>query len=226
MEYVTNFLKAHAEPQYAAFASSLMNDTIRVAGVRLPYLRKFARELVKNNLWKPLWEEEPDGLFETLLLKGLVMAEAKMTDEERWDYIERYVDQLTNWSLCDSVCTSLRFVRRNPEAAWKRLEPYWQSDREFAQRFAVVMLLDHFLTPEYKDRVLKVLISMRPEGYYARIAVAWALSMAFVSFPEQVYGLLQEELLPAEVQSMTLRKIVESRRVSASWKDRIRSLRR
>lgn len=225
IEQIISFLEKHAEPEYAAFSASLLNDTITVRGVRLPLLRKFARQLVKEGVWLRLWEEDTDRSFEMILLKGLTLAGAKLPEEERWEYIARYVPLITNWALCDSVCTSLRFVRREPESAWQRLQPYWLSDREFAQRFAVVMLLDHFLTSDYIERVLEVLTSLQPAGYYAAVAVAWALSVAFVDFPERVYALLQSGCLSDEMQRMTLRKIIESRRVSDSWKECIRALR-
>lgn len=227
MEWIHDFLQSHAEPEYAVFSASLMQDpTVRVLGVRLPLLRRLAREIVKKNLWREFWEEDSEGVFELILLKGLAMAGARMSDGERWQYVERYVGLLTNWSLCDSVCTSLHFVRREPEESWKRLAPYWQSDEEFRQRFGVVMLLDHYILPEYADRVLEALVRVRPAGYYAGMAVAWALSVCFVPYPEKVHELLQGDALLPEVRAMTLRKIVESRRVSPSWKERIRSLRR
>lgn len=225
MNAIKLFLEEHAEPKYAAFSASLLNDSIPVMGVRLPCLRKYARELVKNGSWRGLWENESEPCFEVVLLKGLTLAIAPLTDEERWGLIGRYVPMITNWALCDSVCTSLRFVRRQPEDAWNRLQGYWQSEDEFAQRFGIVMLLDHFLTEEYKDRTLAVWASVRPAGYYAGVAVAWALSVAFVSFPEQVYEMLQKGALQKEVLQMTLRKIIESRRVSPLWKEQIRSLR-
>lgn len=225
MDAIKLFLEGHAEPKYAAFSASLLNDSIPVMGVRLPCLRKYARELAENGSWHRLWEDESDPIFEMVLLKGLTLATAPLTDEERWNFIDRYVPMITNWALCDSVCTSLRFVRRRPEDAWYRLQGYWLSENEFAQRFGIVMLLDHFLTEEYKDRTLAALVSVRPVGYYASVAVAWALSVAFVSFPEQVYEILRKGILQNDVLQMTLRKIIESRRVSLVWKERIRTLR-
>lgn len=225
MDSIKMFLEEHAEPEYAVFSASLLNDSIPVMGVRLPCLRKYVRELVKNDSWRSLWEKENERIFEVVLLKGLALATASLTDEERWEYIDRYVPMITNWALCDSVCTSLRFVRRRPEEAWDRLQQYWQSEDEFAQRFGVVMLLDHFLTDDYKERTLSALVSVRPAGYYASVAVAWALSVAFVSFPEQVYEMLQSGVLQKDIWQMTLRKIIESRRVSPLWKERIRQLR-
>lgn len=225
MDAIKLFLEEHAEPKYAAFSASLLNDSIPVMGVRLPCLRKYVRELIKNDSWRCLWEEECESVFELILLKGLAVAGAPMTDAERWGYIDRYIPQITNWALCDSVCASLRFVRRHPEVAWNRLQRYLLSENEFGQRFGIVMLLDHFLTEEYADQTLAVLASVRPVGYYAEIAVAWALSVAFVSFPEQVYEILQGGELQKNVLQMTLRKIIESRRVSLSWKEKIRILR-
>lgn len=225
MNAIKLFLEGHAEPKYAAFSASLLNDSVPVMGVRLPYLRKYARELVKSGRWRDLWENESDRIFEVILLKGLTLAIAPLTDDERWGFVDRYVPMITNWALCDSVCTSLRFVRHQPEISWQRLQKYCFSNKEFTQRFGVVMLLDHFLTNDFKDRSLAVFCSVHPAGYYAEVAIAWALSVAFVSFPEQVYELLQGGGLQKGILQMTLRKIIESRRVSPEWKYQIRRLR-
>lgn len=226
MEWIRDFLQRHAESEYAAFSASLMQDpTVQVWGVRLPLLRQLAREIVKKDLWRYLWQADSERVFELILLKGLVVAGACMPDEERWQYVESYVGLISNWSLCDSICTSLRFVRQAPERSWDRLMPYWQSDEEFRQRFGVVMLLDHYIFPEYIGRVLKALATVRPAGYYASMAVAWALSVCFVNFPEMVYEKLRTGVFAEEVCTMTFRKIIDSRRVPPFWKERIRGLR-
>lgn len=46
------------------------------------------------------------------------------------------------------------------------------------------MLLDFYITDEYIKRVLKLIDSIKQEGYYVKMAIAWALSVAYVKYPE------------------------------------------
>lgn len=81
-----------------------------------------------------------------------------------------------------------------------------------------------FLTDEYIGRVLQELAAVRHEGYYVKMAVAWALSKCYVKFPEQTLPLLSAEHLDHETLK-SLSKIIESRQISSVQRDMFRRLR-
>lgn len=56
-EAVRAFLFEHAEEQYRNFSKSLTPGNVNMLGVRLPVLRKKAKELAKGN-WRKEWETE------------------------------------------------------------------------------------------------------------------------------------------------------------------------
>ena len=88
-----------------------------------------------------------------------------------------------------------------------------------------VMLLDHFLCPEWIGRVLPALCGVRQPGYYAQMAVAWALSVCYVKFPEETLPWLRPETLEPGTLRKTLQKILESRRLDEAGRETIRRLR-
>jgi hypothetical protein len=55
---------------------------------------------------------------------------------ERLEHIRWFVRKIDSWSLCDSFCTSLNFVKSQKERVFAFLQPYLVSDREFEQRDA------------------------------------------------------------------------------------------
>ena len=59
------------------------------------------------------------------------------------------------------------------------LMQYRASESEFEQRVVAVMLMDHFLVPEYIGRVLAVYNSLKHEGYYCKMGVAWGIATAY-----------------------------------------------
>ena len=59
-----------------------------------------------------------------------------------------------------------------------------------------------------------------------RMAVAWAISVCFVKFPDETMRYLRESRLDADTYNKALRKIVESDRVDGNAKTVIRSMKR
>ena len=88
------------------------------------------------------------------------------------------------------------------------------------------MLLDHLITGDYIGRVLEALDSMSPAGYYAQMAIAWAVSIAYVKFPEETGSYLRRCRLDDFTYNKALQKAVESRRVSDEDKVRLRAMKR
>ena len=88
------------------------------------------------------------------------------------------------------------------------------------------MLLTHFITEERIETVLERLDTIRHEGYYVKMALAWALSVCFIKFPERTLRYLQNNRLDDETFNKALQKIIDSFRVDRKTKDVIRSLRR
>ena len=86
------------------------------------------------------------------------------------------------------------------------------------------MLMDHFLTDEWADRVLEAFVLVRPAGYYAAMAVGWALQAAFIRWPRRVFPLLSKAQVCEESRKMARKKLLESRRTPNEWRMRIKIL--
>ena len=83
-----------------------------------------------------------------------------------------------------------------------------------------------YVDEEYIGEVLSLLRAVRHEGYYVKMAVAWALSVCYVKFPGRTLPLLEGEAFDPQTRRMALQKIVESNRVDARTKAEIRALRK
>ena len=204
---------------------SLMPGARPVVGVRLPVLRALAKEIAKGD-WRTYLEEAVDDTFEEVMLQGYVTGAARMPFEEQMDRMTAYVRKINDWALCDSPCSGFKFVRKHREEVWAFLQPYLYSGEVFSQRFAVVMLLAHFVTDDFIDRVLEACAAVRPSGYYASMAVAWAVSVCFAKYPEKTRPLLAGGRLDDETQNKAIQKIVDSFRVAEWDKSWVRTLRR
>lgn len=227
-----------AEPEYARFAAGLLRKptekgpsgtAANLLGVRLPVLRKLAGRLAKQD-WRENLEalsahiqaakenDKADICFEEVMLWGFLTGQGKverdLTLQEQFAYIRSFVPYMDNWSLCDSFCAGLKFTREFPAQTWAFLQPYFGDGREYAVRFSVVMALTYFVTGEYVDSLFEVFDRIRHEGYYVKMAVAWAVSVCYVKFPEKTMHYLDNNRLDDFTYHKALRKITESRCVS------------
>lgn len=218
-------LLLQAEEGYRKFQSNLIPGEDKILGVRLPNLRKLAKEIAKGD-WREYLKAANDEYFEEILLQGLVIGYAKAEPEEILSCTARFVPKITNWAVCDSFCNGLKITQKHPELVWNFIQPYLKSDREFEIRFAVIMMLSFFIKDDYIDEVLRHLDQIRHEGYYVKMGVAWAVSVCFVKYPEKTMSYLKSSTLDNFTYNKSLQKILESYRVDSETKAVIRSMKR
>ena len=229
-------LKREAEEDYRVFSSRLLPGTGGILGVRLPKIRRLAKSCAKKydgksepslfDVYEKACQGGYDLLFEERLFWGMAIGYAKLEREEREKRLYAFLPLIDNWSVCDSCCITYKFMKEEPEVWWDFLKPLFHSDEEFIVRFALVCGLDFFIEKDYIKEFLFLLEGVRCEAYYAQMAQAWALSMCYVSFPEQTEKILTDGGLSDMVQNKTIQKIRESLQVEKESKDRIVRYRR
>jgi 3-methyladenine DNA glycosylase AlkD len=218
-------LRKHADEKYRKFSSGLLPDVENVLGVRLPVLRKLARELAKTD-WQENMSELSDDSFEEIMLQGMMIGCVKCSFDERLELIRRFILKIDNWSVCDSFCTGLKFAKKNQEEFFRFLKPYISSDKEYDQRFVAVILLNYYIDEEWLSRTVKALQEIQAREYYAKMAVAWAMAECYLHFPDEVMPILKKNKLDPEIQQKTLQKIIESRIITPETREEIRAMKK
>ena len=214
-----------ADEDYRKFQIKLCPNTENIVGVRLPLLRKLAQRIARGD-WRKYMETANGEYFEELMLQGMVIGSAKGDIEEVLGYVAGFIPKIDNWAVCDSFCGSLKITNKNRERVWEFIQHYLHSKEEFEIRFAVVMLIGYYIDEYYIDRVLKLLDGVRHDGYYVKMAVAWAVSICFIKFPEKTMEYLEYSNLDNFSYNKSLQKITESLRVDKETKQIIRSMKR
>lgn len=231
-----------AEPQYRDFSAKLLPEGENLLGVRLPKLRKYAKQIGK--LYGTIYldavllsELNKKEYMEEILLQGMVIGNLKAEHDEElasiFDYIRRYVPKIANWSTCDSFCAGLKVTKQYPEQMWDFLQAYLTAGQEFAIRFGIVMIINYYINEEYFDQLFPIFnaIGKRHHAYYVQMGLAWAISICYVHTPEETKCYLKDmrakpEVLDDFTYRMALRKIVESHCVSSEEKAMIRGMKR
>lgn len=208
------------DEEYKKFHSSLCPGVDTIIGVRVPILRKYAKELAKSN-WKENFAQIQNEYYEEIMLQGMIIGIAIKDIEELKEYLEEFIPKIDNWAVCDVCCGGLKLTQKNLKEMWKFLQKYLNSDKEFEVRFGIVMLLDYYINEEYIEKILKIFDETKHEGYYVKMAVAWAISICYIKFPQETEEYLKNNNLDEFTYRKSIQKIKESYRVSKDQKQKL-----
>ena len=216
-------------------------DDVRILGVHIPQLKKLAKELSRRpdaaDLIASFEAESVKGAlcFEEKLVWGLMINAIKATQDHKLTLLRAFIPVMDNWAVCDTICCNIKWIK-DKVSLWKYLQSYFDSDREFEVRFAVVMSMIFFLDAESFQKVTARLDSIdfsriqseflspkeanvtgqargvtkgeRP--YYVRMAVAWLLATALAKLPDYTRAYVNACNLPEDVIRLYKRKARES----------------
>lgn len=225
MENIRQKLFEMQDKKYQQFHSGLCPNVDDIIGVRIPELRKLAKQIAKENAQEYL-ELTQKKYYEERMLQGFIIGYMKSDLEERLKYLDQFVPVIDNWAICDCCCSTFKFTNKYPKEMWNYIQKYLSSNKEFELRFAIIMLMDYYLTEEYIDKVLKIYDNIQNEGYYVKMGVAWAISMAYVKFPEKTMKLLKNNHLDNFTYNKAIQKMIESYRIDEKTKQILKEMKR
>lgn len=211
-------LKDNSDEDYKSFNEGLIPGGIVSYGVRVPYLRKMAQRIARDT-WLSYLKMARDDSQEEKMLQGLVIGYAKCLFEEKLEYIRDFIPKIDNWAICDTVCSGLKDIKKNLPRFLEFLQPYMASDDEYRLRFAIVCLMDYYITDEYIDMTLDFMAGIQHEAYYVRMAAAWGLSVCFVKYRDRTIEYFTEnKIRDSWINNKAIQKIRESYRAAAEDK--------
>lgn len=215
-------LAALADEQYKKFHSGLCPGTENILGVRVPALRKFAKELYKTRGIAVL-QEIGNEFYEEILLQGMLIGFEK---EFRPDLILAFLPKIDNWAVCDIFCGGLKVTKKHKAEMLELIQNALKSDHIFTVRFGIVMLLSYYVEEEYLPLLFEAFDHARQDAYYVQMAVAWAVSVCLVKYFAETISYLEHCALDDFTFNKGLQKGIESYRLTKEQKDLLRSMKR
>lgn len=221
MKELREKLFAKQDLKYKEFHNSLCPNVDKIIGVRVPELRKIAKEIASQD-YEQFLKYVQDEYYEELLLQGLVIGYAKISIQETFKYLKKFVPKINSWAVCDTTCSNLKITKKYIKEMWDFLEQYISSKNEYEIRFALVMYLNYYLTDEYIDLIFKKIDKITNKEYYVQMAIAWLISFAYIKQKEKAEKYLQKNNLDTFTQNKSIQKICESFRVTDKDKELIK----
>lgn len=210
------------------FTETLHPGIGRVLGCRMPDLRLLAKAIARTD-WQDYLRSSGTQYMEERTLFGLVLGYIIPNDFKTYlQLVDDFTTRINSWSVCDAFTFAggLNYVDEHRRELWDYICGKARSDEEYTIRFGVVMSMRYFTDKEHLAAQLRLYESIHHEGYYARMAVAWAVAECFIRFPEETMPYLRHNRLDKFTHNKALQKITESFRVNDTVKQIIRQLKR
>ena len=215
-------LLSFEDKEYKTFHASLMPtinaDTI--IGVRVPVLRKYAKELYKSGEYRDFLNALPHRYYEENNLHAFIIS--LMPYEDFIVEIERFLPYVDNWATSDGL--KPRCIKGNEQGFVKRIYAWLSSDHEYTVRFGIGMLLSYYLDDAFKEEYLLKVSKIRSEKYYINMMIAWYFATALAKKYDATIPYLLEYKLPTWVHNKTIQKAIESFRISKEQKIFLKTL--
>lgn len=215
------------DEEYGKFQKKLCPETnLEIIGIRIPKLRNLAKELAEED-YKYYLNSIENKYFEEILLEGFIIGYCKVDIYKKLELIKEFVPKIDSWSITDTFCPTLKIKEKDLEKVWDFIMPYLKSNKEFEVRFAIIMMLDYYITDQYVDEVIECLDKVDNEGYYAKMAVAWTLAEIGIKYYDKLIKYLKgNNKLDTFTYNKTLQKLRESYRISSEQKEELKKMKR
>ena len=214
------YLYSIKDDEYRKFNEKIIK-TNNIIGVRLPILKKMAKEIskldyltfIKNNKHKN---------YEEIMLHGLVITYLKDYDVSI-ELFDDYINYIDSWATCDSVVLNYKIINKNLDKYFIKIKEYLKSCKPFIKRVGIVSLF-YYLNDKYIDEVLEMINYIKDDEYYVKMAIAWLISICLIKYYDKTLIFLKNCNLDDWTYNKSLQKAIESYRIKN--KDYLRSLKR
>ena len=224
-EHIINKLFELQDLKYRDFHSRLMPtvNPEKVIGVRTPDLRKLAKELKDDENTADFISSIPHKYYEEDNLHAFLIEQIKDYDDCIRE-INRFLPFVDNWATCDMMRPKI-FREHLPELLGE-IEKWIASGETYVVRFGIECLMCYYLDDFFCPEFPRIVASVCSDEYYVRMMQAWYFATALAKRFDEIVPYLEENRLDADVHNKTIRKAIESYRITDEQKSYLRSLKR
>lgn len=224
-EEIVQSLFESQDTQYRDFQSKLIPNIEKesIIGVRTPILRTLAKNYAKRNDISEFLNELPHKYFEENQLHAFIISQINDFDRSVFE-VCRFLPFVDNWATCDQM--SPKSFKKNKEELIKYIEQWLKSSEVYTVRFAVGMLMTHYLDEDFKLDYPDMAASIRSDEYYVNMMTAWYFATALAKHYDEALPYIKENKLDVWTHNKAVQKAVESRRITPEQKAYLKTLKR
>ena len=222
-EIIRAQLFALRDEAYRTFHSALMPTVPpeTVIGVRVPALRKLAKQLAGTAQAEVFLQALPHGYYEENNLHAFLIELIRDYDRALAE-TEAFLPYINNWATCDCFCPKV-FAKHKKELLVP-IRRWLDSGEVYTVRYGMEMLMRYYLEEEFKLENPRKVAAIRSEEYYVNMARAWYFATELAKKYDQVLPFLEEQKMDVWKHNKTIQKAIESYRITPEQKEYLRTL--
>lgn len=223
---INDILNEHIDESYKKFHQRICQTNYKILGIKIPILRKISKDLLKQYNYKEILKNLNSKYYEHIMLQGLVIANAKVSYEEKLNLINNFLPLTDNWAICDIFISELKFIKNNKEGFLEYILNILNNKNEYYQRFCIVVLLNYYINDDYIDFVLSKMLEVKSDYYYVKMAISWCLSICLIKYFDKTIKFLNDNkyLFDKWTYNKALQKGIESFRITNENKEILRNM--
>ena len=217
-------LYALQDTKYRDFQGKLIPtiDPKAIIGVRTPDLRTLAKELAKQEDIGTFLDTLPHTYFDENQLHAFILSELKDYDQciQR---IKEFLPYIDNWATCDQL--SPKAFKKHKTELLKEIKTWLKSDKTYTVRFAVGMLMQHYLDEDFNAAYPKLVAAIKSDEYYINMMRAWFFATALAKQYDAIIPYIEQKKLDPWTHNKAIQKAVESYRITPEQKEYLKTFR-
>ena len=211
-----------SDEKYAKFQGGLIPDIGQddFIGVRTPALKAFAKEIVKQGSESEFLSALPHRYFDENQLHAFIISLDK-DFESCLNKVERFLPFVDNWATCDQLSPAV--FRKNRDRLKVNIHSWINDEKVYTVRFGIGCAQRYFLDDGYEE-FMPVIAKIRSGEYYINMMRAWYFATALAKQYDAAVKYLEHKRLDEFTHKKTIRKAIESFRVSDEHKKYLKTL--
>lgn len=211
--------------KYKTFHSKLMPtvNPDKIIGVRVPVLRKFAKEFSKTPEAAEFIKTLPHKYYEEDNLHAFIIEQIK-DYYEAVNELSRFLPFVDNWATCDMMTP--KSFKNNTDRLIAQIYFWIESNHTYEVRFAVNMLMKFYLDGNFKEEYLSMVAEIKSDEYYIKMVQAWYFATALAKQWDSAVKIIKENKLDEWTHNKAIQKSVESYRITKERKEFLKTLKR
>ncbi|MGN0536796.1 MAG: DNA alkylation repair protein [Acutalibacteraceae bacterium] len=211
------------DEEYRKFHSRLMPtvDPKTIIGVRVPLLRKYAKELNRTTDVESFLKNLPHTYYEENNLHAFLLESVK-------DYnttivsVHTFLPFVDNWATCDML--SPKVFGKHRKELLSEIDLWLSSSQTYTVRFGLGMLMRYYLDDLFSEDYLVRAAKIQSNEYYVNMMIAWYFATALAKQYTTTVPYLEQKRLSTWIHNKTIQKAVESCRIDEQTKKYLRTL--
>ena len=221
---ITERLHMLADDDYRIFQSRLVPNVLpeKILGVRIPQLRKFAREIHGSSCAREFIANPSHTYYDENNLHGILIG-WENDYELTLRMLNEFLPFVDNWATCDIIAP--RIFSKYLDDLSEQIDVWLGSEHTYTVRFGVDMLIRHYTGDHLSISQLEQVAGLEAGDYYIDMAAAWYFATVMIEHPEPVLTLFETGRLNEFVCRKAIQKAIESYRIPDDLKAHLRLIR-